>query len=347
MRRARILLASMVGVFGILVSVDASARPEVVTWSHDQPCDVDGFELRVVPSAGSPAQIIDVGRPRQAGGHFSYVLDLGDEEDVSICVAAHRGGLMSECSNSLNLAPSTVGTNRSVPAPGEDNHMWCEDFNRGTSPGWMHTGPGSSLAPAPNLFSVQNVGGENYALWTSAEQPDIHSHFLATDVDGIQSQLWSAYEYSGQMRFGDDDGGVGVTLYSRFAFETGYYRLGREAQGSFEVTRPQQDPSFRCDPPEAVPSAVPNTWFTFRVRVQDEGIHTTVETKVWRADEREPEGFQLTCTDSGSGRQPSGAIGVWSAGVGQKWWDNLSVSRLPPEVESDPLGIPGKPELAR
>ncbi len=344
MLRARIPLAVLVGLLAILVSAGASARPEVVTWSHDSPCEIDGFELRVGSSPNEISETIDVGRPRQAGGHFSYVLDLADEDDVYICVAAHRGGLMSECSNELNLAPNALGTTRSDPAPRD--RTWCEDFNRGISPGWLHTGPNSSLTRAPNLFSVQNVGGQNYALSTAAENPDVHSHFLAADIDGIQAQLWSAYEYSGQMRFADDEAGIGVTFYSLFNSATGYYRLGRSAQGSFELIRAQLDPSFRCNPGATETPVVPNVWFTFRVRIQDEGQHTTIESKVWRADEREPEGFQWTCTDSDSARRPSGAIGVWSAGAGQKWWDDLSVSRLEPESESDPLGIPGKPELA-
>lgn len=345
MLRARIPLALAVGAFVLLLSADASARPEVVTWSHDSPCDIDGFELRIGPTPDQVTQILDVGRPRQAGGHFSYSLELDDDADLYICVAAHRGGLTGECSNQLNLAPSTVGTTRSVPAPRQENRTWCEDFNQGTSPGWVHTGPNDSLERDPSLFSVENVGGENYALSTTSEQPSVHSHFLASDVDGVEARLWSAYEYSGEMRFADDGAGIGVTIYSLFDSATGHYRLGRDAQANFELTRARIDPSFRCTPTAAEVPVLPNVWFSFRVRVHDTGQQIIVEGKVWRADEREPEGFQSTCTDSDSARPPSGAIGVWSDGPGQKWWDNLSVSRIESESGTDPLGIPGRPEL--
>ena len=338
---------SVVVCLGLLAHAGAAAaRTEVVSWSHVMPCSVDGFELRYGPDPENLTSI-DVGRPRQAGGHFSHALELPDEDAVYVCVAAFRGEQMSDCSTGVTLSPSPIGSPRSQPAPSADNRLWCEDFSGGTyPPGWLPTGPAFSLQPAPSLFAPVAREDGNFALGTSSPDADIHSHFVGTSNDGLPSPQWSRYEYSGQMQFSHVDSGVGVTLYSQFNVATGYYRLGRSPQGNFLLERNQENPTFNCEPGLATPTiALPGIWYAFRIQVEDQSLHTRLQTKVWRADKREPEGFHWVCRDSAQNRRLSGAVGVWATGPGMKQWDDLNVAELAEPSASDPLGAPGKPEL--
>lgn len=324
----------------------AQARTEVVSWSYVSPCMIDGFELHYGASPTDLDQSVDVGRPRQAGGHFSYPLDLPDQDEVFVCVAAIRGQEKSVCSDTVSLPPSTSGSPRTDPAPGAANRSWCEDFNSGTSVAWVDTGPDNSLVRSPGLFGVTDLGDANYALSTSSPDDDVHSHFLGVDIGGLAAPQWSRYEYSGQMQFTDASAQVGVTLYSRFNIQTGYYRLSPDTQGDFALTRDQVDPTYRCVSLSAPPEqAAPNVWYAFRVQVENGSLHTELKLKVWPADKREPDGFQARCTDSSSDRQLSGTVGVWSAGPGMKLWDNLYVAELAEPLAGDPVGAPGKPEL--
>ena len=339
---------SLVFALALLASAGvAQARTEVVSWSHVSPCLIDSFEVRY---GNSPQSLtgINVGRPRQAGGHFSYPLDLPDQDQVYVCVAAIRGGETSACSTSITLAPSTIGSPRTEPAPAEANRTWCEDFSGGSNlASWAHTGPDNSLTRVPGLFNTTDVGNGNYVLSTSTTSTDVHSHFIGASSIGVPSPQWTHYEYSGQMQFSDTATGIGVTLYSLYDLATDYYRLGRGAQGNFQLERDHVDPIGNCVAgPAPQTQALPNVWYAFRIQVEDRNVETRLQTKVWRADKREPEGFQWTCTDSRPSRQLAGAVGVWSSGPGLKLWDNLFVAELDqPPVTATPLGAPGKPRL--
>jgi hypothetical protein len=327
---------------------------QVISWSHVTPCSVDGFELRYGSSPNALDQVIDVGLPRQAGGHFSYELEVQDDEELSVCVAAMRGSEVSECSNQLSIAPSFEDDLRSEHAPdetepGESPWQWCEDFTGGKQRDWISTGPQNGLAATPNLFTVTEIGAASQALVTNSWADDIHSHFLGSNDEGAPSALWSGYEYSGQMAFFDPEGGVGVTIYSRYNLASDYYRLGLDPlTGSFRLIRSQMDPSYDCDDLGTPDSgASPNQWYAFRLRAADDGVKTTLEAKVWPADRREPEGFQWICTDVRQNRQLSGAVGVWASGPGAKAWDSLHAAKLAAPSETDALGTPGKPRLVR
>lgn len=312
------------------------------------PCSVDGFQVRYGSPGSAPNQIIDVGRPHQAAGHFSYPLELPDGVAISVCVAAIRGSQTSECSQPLTLDPNVIRDSPSDPAPDEESRLWCDDFLDGLEqPGWVRTGAGNSLQPAETNFGIHLLDGANGALVATTVQPDIHAHFLGSDVEGDSSSRWNRYEYSGQMRFSDSASAVGVTFYSRYNESAAYYRLGRGPSGEFQLERRPVAQNFLCPSAGTGVQPVANTWYAFRVQVQDDGAQATVKAKVWRADEREPEGFTAFCGDSGANRALTGTIGVWSSGAGQKAWDNLSVSELEEPPATDPLGIPGKPQVDR
>ncbi len=342
MHRARWFTAVAFALVGLLAASSASARIEVVSWSHVMPCSVDGFELRYGTSPGTLDNIVDVGRPRQAGAHFSYELDVPENQEIYVCVAAVLGQLTSACSNQVTIETASEDEQLSQPAPEEDQRTWCEDFTDGSrGPAWIDTAADSSLQGTSGMFDVAAVDGD-IALTTDGPDNGIHSHFLGADLQGTPATQWSAYEYSGEMQFSEAGGGVGVTLYSRYNVERSYYRLGRQPlTGTFRLERDQIDPSWKCVAAGQAVYVVPGEWYAFRVQAQDEATQTTLQAKVWRSDESEPSGFQWLCTDIRPNRQLAGAIGVWSTGSGAKAWDSLHVANLPVAG----LGAPGKPEL--
>lgn len=341
-------LASLAWVASALLLAPAAwARVEVVSWSYELPCSVDRFELHYGSAPTSLDNVLDVGRPRQAGGHFSWELEVPDGQETWVCVTAIRGNETSECSNLVTVEAGVDDDLRSEPAPGAAERNWCDDFAGGVArSGWVDTGPGSSLDPESGHFRIASLGRSNPALVSSSGADDVHSHYLSPDDRGTPSAQWTRYEYSGQMMFADDEGGVGATVYSLFDSAASYYRLAREpGTGSFVLERDHVDPSYRCFPAAEPVSTVPGEWYAFRIRVKNEGDWTALHAKVWPASRREPEDFQLFCTDRRPARQASGAVGVWAAGIGLKAWDDLHVSALSDPADSDPLGAPGQPEL--
>ena len=323
----------------------ASARIEVVSWSHVEPCSVESFELRYGDSPGALDTVVDVGRPRQAGGHFSYELEIPDNEPTWVCVAAVRGDETSDCSTAIELEASLEDETRSEPAPDEVQRSWCEDFSAGAlSSGWVSTDAGLEVAE-PGLFRVDRVQDLDTTLVTTQPRDGAHSHFVSADDRGVWGAQWSAYEFSGQMLFGNLAGGVGVTLYSRYPSATAYYRLGREPYGTaFRVDRDRSGPGFKCEPATLPIAPSAQQWYAFRIQADDEGDLTAIRAKVWPADRREPDGFQVICEDR-MDRPLSGAIGVWAAGAGAKAWDSLHVSALSATSADERPGRPGKPEL--
>jgi hypothetical protein len=313
---------------------------------------VDGFELRYGSAPGSLNTVVDVGRPRQTGAQFSYELDVPADQPIYICVAAIRGQEISDCSDQLTVAPSNVDERLENAAPGEVQRTWCEDFNTGMqSSSWHATGPDFSLSEESGRFAVQEIGNDSYGLRTSSNDDNIHSHFLGSDLHGTGASTWSGYEYSGQMTFSDASSGVGVTIYSRYVSDKNYYRLGRHpGANAFHLERDRLAfGGYKCisEPGAQAPTALPGTWYTFRLRARDLGSEgTELKGKVWPVDEAEPDAFQWVCVDPSTDRQTSGAIGVWAAGSGSKGWDSLNVSVVPPDSTGALPGQPGKPGLA-
>ncbi len=333
-----------------LLPAAAWARSEIAVWVHPMPCQVDSFELRWGASPDALTNVRNVGRPRQAGRQFSYVLDVADDAEIYACVAAIRGSQVSACSNDLLFSPADPQDHLDDPAPPEAQRMYCEDFTGGSfrAP-WLDTAPGGSMVPDDSLFDVVDLGGSNYVLQTSSAQRDIHSHFLGTSMQGVPALQWQRYELSGEMMITDATGSVGVTVYSRYNQAPDYYRLGYAPGGAFRLERDYADPSFHCTEASTGISALPNVWYAFRVRARETDQGTAIQAKVWPADQREPSGFrQASCVDVHPSRALSGAIGVWSAGGGAKRWDDLSVSSVPTvPLPTDPIGQAGKPELVR
>lgn len=195
-------------------------------------------------------------------------------------------------------------------------------------PEWLDTAPNRSLEPDDSLFRVW--GSENHWFGTVSTATNIHSHFV-----GNGASQWNGFEYTGRMRIGVADGGIGVTFFSQFPNEASYYRLRRyngaptesEAEfGAFYVWGVGTAMTSGVTDTGVVPT--PGNWYRFRIQVVDTGLQTEVRANVWLDGTTEPTAWQVDATDDSVTRLTSGTIGVWSFFSGGKDWDDLRVTPL-------------------
>jgi hypothetical protein len=322
----------------------ATARTELVTWTHVMPCSVDGFELWYGSSEEGVEQVrIDLEldpaaaeRPRQAGNHFSYELDLPDGEDAYVCVKAKRGNETSVCSGVSHVTANADPRPVYEAAPTWDRRAYCEDFERSQASGWVDTFADGS--PAPRQFGFF-IDGDNPGYYTWGR--DIYSHFIGNGAKDRPSSDWRDYEYSGRIYLGGS-ARVGVSLYSGYDQTTNHYRLAwNSLTPVFTLVRQPEGTVVNCSAVDTTkpPETPPLYWYVFRVQARSEAPGAKLQFKVWPAHEREPERFQFTCVDSAPPAL-SGTIGVWASEGGLKVWDDLVVTELP----TGGLGPPGQPK---
>jgi hypothetical protein len=122
----------------------------------------------------------------------------------------------------------------------------------------------------------------------------------------------------------DESGGrIGVTTYSEYRSSDRYYRLANANGGSFMIeARPV---TLSCTTSDTGITPTAGTWYRFEFDVVDRGTYNQVRAKVWRAGTAEPVNFQADCVDNTSSRPRQGTLGVYSAGSGQKYWDDLEI----------------------
>lgn len=348
----------------------AQARVEQLVWDHPSPGEVAGFRVHRGSSSGSYDTVIDVGLPSQGGdGGFSYALTVPDDATVYVAISAYAAdGRVSPPSNERVRSGPTIPDPDPDPDPGDDgsgggssgggssgggsgeigtdpNTVWFEDFESSALgaviPGWLDTAANNSMSEDDSLFRVSDLGGDR-VLSTYSTAINIHSHYVGTGSLG-----WARYDLLGRMRLGHAAGGIGVTAYSQYDSSDVYYRLRRYSPGGFELTvHPGSDaghPEFVCPAPQTgvVPTA--NTWYRFRLRVEDGTGSTRIRAKVWPSSAAEPSAWQAECLDGRSNRPASGRVGVWSMNSGSKYWDDFEVIGL--EGGSTGDGGGGDPQL--
>jgi regulation of enolase protein 1 (concanavalin A-like superfamily) len=256
---------------------------------------------------------------------------VGDEVTVTAVPDAgwHFAGWSGDLNGMANPALLAIDSSKSITATftEEPPTLLSEDFNSysaGDNPaGWQDTAANNSMAVDDSLFAVSDVNGE-LALGTSSTASNIHSHY-----QGVGSADFSNYVYTGRMRLTANDGGIGVTFLSDYNQTDSYYRLRRFGSGgSFRLSPHGASISGGVSDSGVVPAA--NTWYLFRIEVEDAGLQTNIRAKVWAEGSAEPAEWQIDAYDSSAGRLTAGTVGVWSHGSGSKYWDDLSVAYLEP-----------------
>ena len=196
-----------------------------------------------------------------------------------------------------------------------------ESYIAGSDPtDWIDTGPNSSMAEDNSLFYVLDVSSNN-AFGTPSEASDIHSHYVGTGSDS-----WSSYEYTGRMMATNSKAGIGVTFLSDYPNTDSYYRLRSVAGKSFHISpHPWPTASITGGITDSGVKPLTNTWYWFRVQLDDDDVKTTIRAKIWQDGTTEPTNWQIDCYDSSAVRYRTGTVGLWSYNLGSKYWDDLNV----------------------
>ncbi|UCE04717.1 MAG: hypothetical protein JSW07_13960 [bacterium] len=172
-----------------------------------------------------------------------------------------------------------------------------------------------------SLFKTADVEG-TMAFGTISDQSNIHSHYCDPGVLN-----WTNYIYTGRMYMTKKYSGIGVTFLSRFPESKKiYYRLMRHGgKRSFQIEpHPAGDQVIKGIVDSGV-EPQKNTWYCFRIEVEDIGIRTNIKAKIWQEGSPEPDDYQIDAYDDSPFRLSYGTVGLWTTGAGYKYFDDLKV----------------------
>jgi hypothetical protein len=199
--------------------------------------------------------------------------------------------------------------------------------------------------------TFQDLGGQGYTghllgkdlvfVGQSAdvELENIHSHYQPEGVDVL---AWSNYVYAGRFYVAEPtdieaESGLGVTFFSRHpeAIDQ-YYRfqvLWQNGQPRFGLAaHPQGVQPLTLNPDAAdFPVPTPNTWYRFRIKVENNQSEqrTDIRVKVWPENTPESAAVEIAAYDDSDVRITAGTVGLWVQGqTDSNWFDNLRVSPL-------------------
>jgi regulation of enolase protein 1 (concanavalin A-like superfamily) len=270
--------------------------------------------------AGSGAVTVDPAQATYSAGEVVTITAVPDD-------GWYFSGWSGDLSGSANPTTLRMDANKTITATftQETPGVVDEDFNAysvGENPAnWQDTGANNSMAVNDSLFAVSEVNGER-VFGTSSTQSNIHSHYQGPDSAGF-----SNYLFTGRMRFTAGDSGIGVTLLSDYNQTDSYYRLRRFGYGGrFHISPHGTTISGGVTDSGVAPQ--PNTWYWFKIEVEDAGTQTNIRAKVWAEGGAEPSTWQIDAYDSSASRLTAGTIGVWSHANGSKYWDDLKVVYL-------------------
>lgn len=320
----------------VTLATEAQARPEVLRWTHSR-SDVQRFDALVRDANGSNPNVISLGVPsRNSNGEYTTEIDV--EGDVLVSLRAIGPNSSTDVSNWTSPrffagAPgetptppptppptTTVPVNGGTPLTPTPGAAARFDFSGGSAgpniSGWVDTRRDYSLSVDDALFDRVNLGS-NAVLHTASTDSHIHAH-----VTGLGGP-WSNFELRGRMAVDEPAASVGVTTYSGYPGSDAYYRLGRTANGNFRL---EARHGLSCSSIDSgVGSAMAGRWVRFEFDVEDGASSNRIRAKVWYADAAEPAGPQIDCVDNSPNRPRQGTIGAWSAGDGQKYWDDFEI----------------------
>lgn len=199
---------------------------------------------------------------------------------------------------------------------------------------WIDTRENNSRVVDDALFKTVQV--ENaIAFGTSSNRVNIHSHYNIPE-----SLSWSNYLYTGRMYMSNPNGGgIGVTFYSRYpntevpeGEHDYYYRLRRNPDSPTFHISPHRGNGNTPDNlikgrRDSGVNPTRNTWYHFRIEVENAANRTNIRAKVWQEGTPEPDEFQIDAFDDASDRLTSGTVGLWTRSNGAKYFDDLHTQR--------------------
>lgn len=190
---------------------------------------------------------------------------------------------------------------------------------------WVDTKRNNGFDDDQALFKTFKLD-DQIVYGTRSEENNIHSHYV---VPGVLE--WTNYHYTGRMRMTEDDGDIGVTFFSRYPEQQdNYYRLCvTSSRRTFHIApHPQEKRTVDQAKFDSGVKLRKNTWYRFHLEVEETGGRTTIRARVWVDGSAEPAEYQIDTFDDSPDRLRSGAVGVWSADEGHKYFDDLQVQTL-------------------
>ncbi len=351
--RSTIVIGTLLAMPMALAANLASARTEIVRWTHPNVGAIARFEVLVGTSSRNYGAPVSVGLPQaDALGVFSASVDVADGADVFLAIrAVDTSGRVSLPSNErFRPAPAvsppppppsspapTPGVSAGSVIPPDPNAVVRFDFDSGSAPNWLDTRANNSMLVDDSLFTVVSVGG-NPALSTRSGSLNIHSHFVGSP-SGLKNLI-----LTGRLAIETAGGGAGVTAYSQYPSSDTYYRLRTNGGNyTFELAgHPHSTFDCRGTTDTGVVAEV-GSWYEFELTIANEGAANRISASVWKQGSPRPTTPQAECLDSTANRPLSGTIGVWSGGTGAKYWDDLEV--VPISGTAAPTGPPLPPVL--
>jgi hypothetical protein len=299
-------------------STDLNNDPLTFAWQQ-----TSGEAIELTPDSGNPARVCFTAPYVPQKSRLVFELVVSD------------GQFDSRAELAVDVQPLPRGAFLALSFEGNGSTAldgvlgdYFEDFNAypvNDSPvDWVDTAANSSLSINDSLFWVTRVTGQT-VLTTASTASDIHSHYHIA-----ASATWSNYAFTGRMMFDDNAGNPGVTFFSAYPESTHCYSLRRVPAVSggqtFQIVARGASITSGDFDTRVVP--LPGTWYRYRIAAEDVGTRTLLRARVWQDGTAEPNHWQADCADESAGRLKSGTIGAWSAGAGNKYWDDLGVSML-------------------
>jgi PKD repeat protein len=330
------LLILLMPVFLFLIGLTQTNAAELILSWQDNSSIEEGFYIERSLGQGGPFEKIATLEPNST----SYV-DSSISYEFIYCYTVvafnSNGSSPSDVDCNLVKCPGSLNCTTDSPPSEGDNSLLSFDFEgygAGEDPDlWKDTKKNNSFNEDPNLFTTRAV--QNTVVFgTDSGDTNIHSHYVGEDALNL-----SNYTYTGKIYITDSGGGIGTTFLSRFPEELDvYYRLRRySSKPKFHISA--HGTSVKGDKDSGVSPYV-DTWYRFRIEVEETGTQTSIRAKIWKEGEVEPEEFQIDAYDDSSSRISSGTVGVWTMGNGTKLFDDLAVLSNESEVPAEPTNNP-------
>jgi hypothetical protein len=196
---------------------------------------------------------------------------------------------------------------------------------------WIFTKAENSMVVDSSLFTRS---GSRFS--TINTQTNIHAH--VTDL------VTESLEYSGKMMLSATDGGIGVTFLSDYPNTDSYYRIRGYTTGVMHVAPHPQTAvnagefTFQGEINSKF-TPKPQVWFHFKIRVLVMPSGTRIQAMFWNDGRLQPVDWQIDATDTSERRYTQGKVGLWSGGVGEKNWEDLTVKKLQYVSEGEVEGV--------
>ena len=331
-----LLIAAMAFAPGLASALDAP-----ISWIPQDDL-ADGYRVYFAQPHGSFGTPVGLGSPHidadgQAVAYVSAdVIDAniggaGPDRQVDMAMTAYNADGESALSNRVTMTLPWSSSQLPDVQVSSGPSYYSEGFSTyqpGEDPvDWVDTAADNSTVTSQTEFETLQARDE-VVFGTTSRARDIHSHMASGT-----SSAWSDYEFRGRLMATDAASGVGVTVFSDYPNSDIYYRLSASDGSTFKVYgHLPGGEAFRCvGPNDSGVSPFPWLWYQFRFQAYVLPEGTMLRAKVWSDLQSEPGDWQIACGHLGTNSLVAGSVGVWAAGDGLKYWDQLEVLPLQPD----------------